>query len=703
MFSFIDILNLIRTFIRNPINIYRAMRINMQFRHLIIAALLVVPAAASAQQRDSLPPAYKSAYVRKVPAAGNYTISRDAFKVTVSPTGEADIIKYIQTLPGVASGADGTGAMYTRGGNAGNNLISIDGVPVWGGGHLLGLTTAFPAGIIDRSEFYVGGFDSEDWNVSSSILKMKTPDGDFDTIKSSFSVSNFLLGGQVEAPVIKDKLSIIAAARISPLSLEYKMLRPIIDRSQDFVNDFSCSVYDVYAKATYRIDPKNTASLFAFHSGDSYSFQLGQNDKDALAWNNVIVNGAWDRQLPEDFKMRVNLSYNHFGNRQSQQVGTTGGTDTQSSVFGLNEVTGGVQFFKSATERRSVKFGARVKFGTFGQTGSQNDGILHAAINGQVEWKEKDKYVCRIAGRANLCVAQLLRAPQIMADPDISFLWRKNFGRTTGMELTLDCVTQYHHNLEGVPMGWSIDMIVPSDRYNKPEHTMQGYLGLFGDYGNHHVTLGGYYKYMKNLVYYKDAASFFNSLRSGWKDNIELGVGTSYGAEFMYEKIGEILSWKASYTWSKTDRTFPSVNKGEIFPAKFDRRHIGNFTLSWKFYDNRKIDLSYVTLFTYQSGNWETARDGKMPLWMQFTEGIAGSAPMISSVNNFQMPALIRWDNSLQMNINSGRMRHEINLGIYNTLNRHNAAFLYYNSQKQRWETMALIPFMPTVSYRISF
>ena len=77
---------------------------------------------------------------------------------TASPMGEADPIKFIQTLPGVSSGMEGSSAYYVRGGNEGNNLTTLDGIPIYGTGHLLGLTTAYPSEIVSRNRFYAGGF-----------------------------------------------------------------------------------------------------------------------------------------------------------------------------------------------------------------------------------------------------------------------------------------------------------------------------------------------------------------------------------------------------------------------------------------------------------------------------------------------------------------------------------------------------------------
>lgn len=75
-------------------------------------------------------------------------IKTDSRRV-ISPLGEGDPIRWAQGLPGVTTGADGTTAFYVRGGNMGNNLITLDGVPVYGYSHLLGGFDNFGAGVGD--------------------------------------------------------------------------------------------------------------------------------------------------------------------------------------------------------------------------------------------------------------------------------------------------------------------------------------------------------------------------------------------------------------------------------------------------------------------------------------------------------------------------------------------------------------------------
>ena len=133
----------------------------------------------------------------------------EGMRGVVSPLGEGDPTRWAQGLPGVATGADGTTSMYVRGGGSGNNLLSLDGVPVYGYSHILGLTTIIPTGTIESAALGKGGFDGAESNFTAAHLRVltKTPG---DTQKLTFSLNNFLAGVEAEGP-IGNRLSYIGA------------------------------------------------------------------------------------------------------------------------------------------------------------------------------------------------------------------------------------------------------------------------------------------------------------------------------------------------------------------------------------------------------------------------------------------------------------------------------------------------------------
>ena len=113
--------------------------------------------------RDTLPAAVKTDIRQgEEHLPGVYRTDMASLRgIVLSPVGENDPIKFAMTRPGVASGAEGFSAIFVRGGNLGNNLMTLDGVRIYGISHLLGLTTALPDEAVSSVDFCLGGFGGE--------------------------------------------------------------------------------------------------------------------------------------------------------------------------------------------------------------------------------------------------------------------------------------------------------------------------------------------------------------------------------------------------------------------------------------------------------------------------------------------------------------------------------------------------------------
>ena len=77
--------------------------------------------------------------------------------------------------------------------------------------------------------------------------------------------------------------------------------------------------------------------------------------------------------------------------------------------------------------------------------------------------------------------------------------------------------------------------------------------------------------------------------------------------------------------------------------------------------------------------------------------------PMISSLNNYELPPYIRWDAALHLDLKGRRADHEIGLGVYKLLNRHNPFMIRYNPDTHAWNLVSLIPILPSITWRISW
>ena len=676
--------------------------------------------AQTAEVCDTLVSSIVTGEKTRAREAGTRIIQAADFRRMVSATGDADIIKYIQTLPGVSTGGEGSSAYYVRGGNIGSNLITLDGVPIYGSSHLLGFTAVYPADIVSDAQFQVGGFTSEEGNLTSSHIKLTTADGDFSHASAQAFASNFLFGGSASLPIVKKKLSLTTSLRFSPVGLEFQALKPLTS-ALDSIGKPKAIVYDAFAKLKWRIDRKHSLYLTGFNSADIYSYDYGSTSEEHFQWSNIIAKLGYDYNTDSRWHINAGISYNRFANAQGmvKKLGQTDNNLAIRSFIREFDASAGANYdtdifhFQSGVRFRYAQFNPatsmRISGGSiFMQKDSPaTDHITNSSTatgHAQVELKKEDRYTVRAAGRLNFNRTDRTEADAVSARfyPEAGLLARVNVSKSFGFEATADYTRQLYHTLEGIPLGWSLDLIVPSDEQFGPERATQYYAGVFANAGNHRFSIGCYTKKMSGLVYFIDATSLFSSAAAGWRDKIDVGTGTSEGCEFLYEKTGKVFSARLAYTYSDTDRTFPETNGGKTFPAKFDRRHILNVSADYILSGNGKREWSVNALFTYQSGHYETVPSGYYPSGLFRGDDEVGLR-YYSGINNFHMPAYVRADMGCTLRYNlTGRHPRTLNLGIYNLLNRHNPFKLTYDANDRSWKKISIFPIMPSIKWTIA-
>ena len=698
----------------------------MKRRILVLAWLSLFPFSMTFAQTNEVKDTLRGSVVfgEKSGAreAGTRIIKVKDFKNMVSAIGNADVVKYIQTLPGVSTGGEGSSAFYVRGGNLGSNLVTLDGVPLYGSSHLLGFTSVYSPDVISNVMFQVGGFTSEEGNLTASHIKLTSEEGEFKCFHGKTDVSNFILGTSFSTPLLKDKISLIGSVRFSPVGLEFRALKGL-SSALDSIGSPRALVYDAFGKVNWRINDKHGLSLSAFNSMDAYSYDYGANSEEHIQWSNLIGNLRYVGRLDDSWSVRAGLSYNKFSNAQGM-VKILGATDNNLAVHSsINEATlsayanydGKIFHFQGGVKGRYAKFNPatsqKITGGTLLMSSLDSPASDHVTncltgtVHSQFELEKEGRYDFRASGRLNYNRADrtdvMIKSNSF--DPEASLLARMNVASWLGFEATADWTTQYYHTLEGVPLGWSMDLIVPSDNQFGPEKASQYYAGMFMSFDKHRLSLGCYTKKMTNLVYFTDATALFSSAAAGWRDKIDIGKGTSKGLEFLYEKAGDNLNYRIAYTWSKTDRTFHNVNVGVPFPAKFNRPHILNVSCDYSISKNKHREIMVNTLFTYQSGHWETVASGYYQGFL-IKEPDKVSLKYFTTVNNFEMPPYIRLDIGCSLKFNQDkRCHHTLNVGIYNVLNRHNPFSLTYDTKERTWKKVSIFPIMPSLNWIMEF
>jgi hypothetical protein len=91
---------------------------------------------------------------------------------------EPDPVRALEFLPGVVAPTDFSAAFHVRGGSSDQNLILLDGFPVFNPFHLGGIFSVFNADLVDRVELASGGFPAGFGGRVSSVLRVESDPGD---------------------------------------------------------------------------------------------------------------------------------------------------------------------------------------------------------------------------------------------------------------------------------------------------------------------------------------------------------------------------------------------------------------------------------------------------------------------------------------------------------------------------------------------
>lgn len=718
--------------------------------YCILSVLIIcfaVPTYAqrdTTQVRDTLQAAVKTDSRSIVVAPGVKRLDPVNFTSMISATGTGDAIKYIQTLPGISTGIEGSSAYFVRGGNLGGNRISIDGVPIYGSSHLMGFTSAYSPDIVEELDFFVGGFPSSDYNFTDSHISITSKTGNFDSWSGIASLSNFMVGGSVSGPVLKDRLSLLLSLRISPLKPEYKLASSLFKQYLPGLEDFNAFAGDVYAKLSYRINDLQTLSLSSFNSLDNYRIVYGSDN--IMRWQNSIANLEWKKMLPSGYSS-VSIAYNYFGNTQGQNAVFQENLNTLSVNSSLRELSARWLEKRDIGRLFHVQYGTGIRKTTMkpsvsAQLESENNAskplnITIYNVNAQIEMSKAELFKFIAAFRGNVYSYGKMNGHESgNIYPEASFSGSYTPFKWLSLEATADWTFMFYHLLEGMPMGWSVDMMIPANELRGPESSRQFYAGLLFSFGGgHSMSVGAYDKKSKGLVYFQNAVQVFSPSRASWNNATIQGNGSSKGLEVLYEKTGNILEWRLAYTLSKTDRIFSELNGKRAFPAKYDRTHILNFTTTVNLYNGEKYSVSVNSLFTFQSGYWETVPDGHYhiyPLggmtfkstphfffhnqlmwynspngeWLGYPEEYKEGLEInyySGVVNNYRMPYYMRWDIGCSIHFKLPKNPSTLNVGVYNVLNRHNPFIIIYDADQDKWRQVSLLPIMPSISYTIDF
>lgn len=141
----------------------------------------------------------------KAPEMGRVSLSSNMIANLPVMFGEPDIVKALQTLPGVSQGMEGFTGLYVRGGDNDQNLFLYQGLPLYHVSHLGGIFSSFNVETVDRVDFYKASFPARYGGRISSITDIAMREPDFNKFGGKVSVGLLNANVYVTGPIIKGR------------------------------------------------------------------------------------------------------------------------------------------------------------------------------------------------------------------------------------------------------------------------------------------------------------------------------------------------------------------------------------------------------------------------------------------------------------------------------------------------------------------
>lgn len=685
---------------------------------------------------------------------GAIEIPINQIKSTPGVLGEADVMKTIQLMPGVQAGVDGSAGLYVRGGSPDQNLILLDGVPVYNVDHLFGFFSVFTPEAVKKVTFFKSSFPARFSGRLSSVVDVRTNDGDMQKFHGMVSIGLLTSKINLEGPIIKGKTSFNFSARRSYLDL---LIKPFMPKGEKMGYYF----YDMNAKINHKFSDRSRLYLSAYNGKDHFSDKIteysGFENKSRMNWGNTIVSARWNYIFNNKLFSNTTVAFNKYRffantytyNPYSDITTNTSITEKYSADYrsGIQDWNYKIDFDYNPNPAHRIKFGGEYLYHSFRpevmtskiseQTNNQisKDTIYNGINNRSIYAHEASAYVednFKISPRLrmniglNLSLFHVQQKSYFSVQPRLSA--RYQLIDDIALKASYTKMSQYVHLLTSTPISMPMDLWVPVTKKIKPMQCHQYSLGAYytGIKG-WEFSVEGYYKDMLNVLEYKEGMSVFGS-STGWENKVEMGRGRSMGIEFMVQKtIGKTTGW-LSYTLAKSDRKFAQdgINNGERFPYKYDRRHNINLTLNHKFSDRIDVSASWVfyTGGTSTIPEEQTAviRPGEVaPFYYGYGFNIGrdtppysdyisndyiSEAPYVEHRNNYRLPSSHRLNIGINFNKKTKHGIRTWNVSLYNAYNAMNPAWVYPGQDdtgKNVIKKYTLLPLIPSFTYTYKF
>ncbi|HBK72407.1 MAG TPA: hypothetical protein DDZ39_12265 [Flavobacteriaceae bacterium] len=640
--------------------------------------------------------------------------------------GENDVLKTLQLLPGVQGGTEGMNGVYVRGGSPDQNLVILDGVPVYNVSHLLGFLSVFNTDAIKNVSLTKGGFPARFGGRLSSVIEINMKEGNKKEFHGEGAIGLLSSRLTIEGPIIKDKTSFMISGRRNYFDIIAKPIIKKAAKKNGNALDLSTYFYDLNAKVNHKFNQKHSIYLSAYLGSDVFKTDVKENDKNSedfyrttagIDWGNLITALRWNYKINSKLFANTTLTYSKFN--FDFEAGEEDLNEGEHNKFeakyksGIYDVAGKIDFDYIPNPDHHIRFGFGNTYHTYNPgalalKGDFDEEDFETLNNQKKEYSneyfgyiEDELKFGKLKANIGLHASGFTIGNKTYSSLQPRLGLRYLVNKKWSLKASYASMAQYINLLTNESIGLPTDLWVPSTERIKPQTSWQAAFGVATTFKNDlEFSVEGYYKEMDNVISYKEGASFFN-VEENWEDKITQGKGTAYGLEVLLQKKrGKTTGW-IGYTLAWNNRQFNDINSGKEYPFKFDRRHDFELVAIHKFSDRIHLSGTWV----YSTGNAISLTEATYTSFDQ--NGYLEPISIIGEKNSYRMSSYHRLDLGLEFVKKTSWGERAWIFGVYNAYMRSNPFYVYlgenFDTNKKQYRQVSLIPLVPSVSYRFKF
>ena len=637
-------------------------------------------------------------------------LTSKSLKKLPSIGGEPDIAQFLQVIPGVVFTGDQGGQLYIRGGAPIHNAVLLDGMILYNAFHSIGLFSVFDTDVIKTADVYTGGFSAEYGGRISSVVDIKTRDGNKKRLTGKVAASTFGAKLLLEGPLFKQKENGAGSSFI--LSAKTSYIDQTSQSIYSYIGDegLPYSFMDIYGKVSFSGSNGSKINLFGFNYGDdvAYTSLTNFNWKSTGFGSNFVLIPSGSTMLVEG-----NFAYSNYNTEQSNPStrpkkssigGFNMGLDFTSFLSGDNQMKYGLEVLgfsnslsfynpsniELAHNDNTTEFAVFAKYKHVGTRLLFEPSIRYHSYTSLGESSLEPRFGLKynITERLRLKSSAGLFSQNLVAvttGREVVNLFQGFISSTTNLPANLNGEerTSYLQKAKHLIVGLELDL------NEKWTVNIEGYVKDFGQL----INLN------RNKIYEDDTQN--DEIADELKKDFVVESGLAKGIDFLIKYNNQTTSLWMVYSLGKVTKT----DAFETYAPHFDRRHNLNIVASrifgkdksWTF--DMRWNYGSGFPFTETQGYYENVNfeDG---INTDITQSNGDLGIYYADYNRGQMPDYHRLDVSIKKKIVfSKNSIMETTLSISNLYDRAN--IFYYDQLTD--SRINQLPFMPSIGANWQF